>query len=966
MAYLLLGLFALMAPALTVIFYLLDHKTGFGKLNYWIRQVIYGLAFGGIAILCTEFGVQDNGAVMNVRDSAPIAAGLIFGWPAGVISGFIGGLERFLSAYWRGTFYTQWACSISTFISGLVAAICYAIIYRKNKVNWFQAFFIGLALETSHILMIFITNMDDTITAYKYVSRIGNTMILFVAASAFLSVLLIQLLHLDVKKKQERKTKKWKLANIMHASLFITIAFAYINVALFTRNIQTRISEDNAKHLLNNTVNDTVSDVRDISDSNLLTVANEIAMMIESRQRSGHEVTDDFLKRVINNEDESGIYFAVSEINVVNVDGFISISSSHWAKDHYDMRSGEQSKEFADHILDNHETYYIQPYGPISGDESVYMKYGAYVLEHGGFVQVGYNKDTYYTSLEHIVSQVARNRRVGSNGYVVITNHDYKIYGTSSTLGEVASFADIGFDTASVDIDSISDMVGCSLTINNKKAAYRYNIEQTEGYYVFGFISEEEISLNKDISTYVYTYLEFIIFALVFLVVYVLFDRIILDDINKANKGLEKITAGDLSVKIDAKRSEEFIRLSDSINATVDTLKDFIEKEKERINSELALAKAIQFSSLPSKQGYLNYHEFSIYATMQTAKQVGGDFYDYFPLDNDRFAILIADVSGKGIPAALFMMRTKSLIKSLLETGISVDGAIQRAHVQLCDNNDASMFVTCWCGVINRKTGVVEYVNAGHNPPVIRSHGVYHYLKGKANLVMGGYKNANYDRQTFKLEPGDVIFLYTDGITEATKGNNIFYGEDRLLDYLNSTTTINARSITEGVLKDTLDFVGEHEQSDDMTLLTFTYFGEVEYSRYEYGCEPSDYDQAHKDLNAYINSHHIAHDKKETIVICFEEILTNIIKYSYQENKGKIIILYYISKEQLSIVFIDSGKKFNPLKKEDPDVTLQAKERKIGGLGIYMVKNMVDDIYYSYQEKHNILMINILLNKKGN
>ena len=966
MAYLMLGLFGLAAPALTVVFYFVDHKLHFIKVNWWIRQVVYGIFFGIVAVLCTEFGVKDNGAVMNVRDSAPIAAGLIFGWPAGLISGAIGGVERFISAYWHGTYYTQWACSISTFVSGAVAAFCSRIVFRKGKINAFQGLFIGMVLETSHILMIFVTNMNDTITAYKYVERIGNTMILFVALSVGLSVALIQLLHID-KKTSFKIKKKWRLSTIMHISLFLTMAAAYVNVAFYTRNIQTRIAEDNAKGLLNNTVDDTVSDIKDTADTNLLSIAREMAITVENRKRSGAVVDNDFLRRVIDGTDESGIHYPVSEINLINSQGFIYCSSEdEWTNPPFDMQQGEQSKEFYDHMIINQDIEFVQAFGPTTGGKHNNMKYAAHVLEHGGFVQVGYADDMFYSSLDSIITQVAKNRRVGTEGFVIITDTDYNIRGESESIASVASLAEIGFDTTNfANTHQINTMYGCSLKYNNATTSYRYSYDYEEGYYVLGFITDNEINLSRNTSTYVYTYLELIVFALIFLVIYFLVDRILLDDIDNVNEGLAKIANGDLEVKVDAHHSEEFVTVSNSINTTVDTLKDFIAKEQQRIDQELALAKAIQLSSLPTEVGYLNYHEFGVFANMQTAKQVGGDFYDYFPLDNNRFAILIADVSGKGIPAALFMMRTKSLIKSLLETGLSVEEAIQRANRQLCDNNDAKMFVTCWCAVIHKLDGLVEYVNAGHNPPLLRHNGVYSYLKGKANFVLGGLKEAKYDKQELTIEHGDVLFLYTDGITEATMGNNIFYGEERLLNYLNSLTSINPRVVTNGVIEDTLKFVGEHEQSDDMTLLTFTYYGNVKSYRYKYSANKDEYIKAFKDLNAVIEENQINKAIKEKADICFEEIMTNIIKYSYQEDIGDVIVHYHVSPEQLTIVFFDKGTKFDPLKSVDPDITAKAEDRKIGGLGIFMVKNMVDNIYYSYQEKHNILMINLLFNNQG-
>ena len=270
MAYLQLAAFGIISPILILGFFFLDKWKRFNKINYWIKQTLYGIVFGGVAILCTEFGVKDAGAVLNVRDSAVIAAGLFLGWPAGVISGFIGGLERYFSSYWTGAFYTQIACSISTFISGAAAGIIRQFVFRKKTPKWFQAFGVGVILETSHILMIFITNMGNVIYAFTYVRRIGNTMIIGVGLSCLLSGLVRNLLEADWTSIRKRTTKKWHISTILHSLLFTTSIFAYINVALFTYNIQNRISNQNATDTLSNAVRDVAADIDDNSDASLL------------------------------------------------------------------------------------------------------------------------------------------------------------------------------------------------------------------------------------------------------------------------------------------------------------------------------------------------------------------------------------------------------------------------------------------------------------------------------------------------------------------------------------------------------------------------------------------------------------------------------------------------------------------------------------------------------------------------
>lgn len=172
---------------------------------------------------------------------------------------------------------------------------------------------------------------------------------------------------------------------------------------------------------------------------------------------------------------------------------------------------------------------------------------------------------------------------------------------------------------------------------------------------------------------------------------------------------------------------------------------------------------------------------------MFTAKEVGGDFYDFNMLNDSTIAILIADVSGKGIPAAMFMMRAKAIIKELAESGMEPDEIFTKANEKFCENNDAGMFVTAWLGIINLKTGLMRFANAGHNPPVLcHSDSMAEYMKTHSGFVLAGMEGIKYHKNEMRLMPGDMIYLYTDGVTEATDNEDAFYGEKRLLDYINT------------------------------------------------------------------------------------------------------------------------------------------------------------------------------------
>ena len=211
---------------------------------------------------------------------------------------------------------------------------------------------------------------------------------------------------------------------------------------------------------------------------------------------------------------------------------------------------------------------------------------------------------------------------------------------------------------------------------------------------------------------------------------------------------------------------------------------------------------------------------------MDTAKEVGGDFYDFFMLGEDLLGFLIADVSGKGIPAAMFMMEAKALIKSLVESGVPVEQVCCVANEKLCENNGDDMFVTAWLGMLDLKTGVLHYVNAGHNPPLLCRVGEqFAYLKGKVDFVLAGVEGVRYCRQELTLQPGDRLYLYTDGVTEATALDEQMYGEERLLSGLNQAGVVTPRELCAAIKEDVDRFVGDAPQFDDITMLSLTYIG---------------------------------------------------------------------------------------------------------------------------------------------
>ncbi len=272
--------------------------------------------------------------------------------------------------------------------------------------------------------------------------------------------------------------------------------------------------------------------------------------------------------------------------------------------------------------------------------------------------------------------------------------------------------------------------------------------------------------------------------------------------------------------------SEDVIDLAQSIDRYIARIEKITE-EKSRIDSELNLAKSIQASMLPQNfPPFPDRNEVDIYALMEPAKMVGGDFYDFFFIDDDHLALLIADVSGKGIPAALFMMICIVILKNSLRLSKSISKALANTNEAICSNNTNEMFVTVWMGILEISTGKLTAANAGHEYPAIRrKDGSYELIKDKHGFVVGGMRHINYEEYEIQMEPGDKIYVYSDGVPEANNKDKEMFGTARLLDALNSATESTPKEDISNVKSAIAEFVQEEEQFDDVTMLCFEYKG---------------------------------------------------------------------------------------------------------------------------------------------
>lgn len=379
---------------------------------------------------------------------------------------------------------------------------------------------------------------------------------------------------------------------------------------------------------------------------------------------------------------------------------------------------------------------------------------------------------------------------------------------------------------------------------------------------------------------------------------------------------------------------------------------------------EMAMASEIQESAIPRTfPPFPGEHRIDLFADMNTAKDVGGDFYDFYFSGPTKVTFLIADVSGKGVPAALFMMRAKASIKGIAQTGRPLDEVVTEANEALSRDNGANMFVTAWVGEIDLVTGTVNYVNAGHNPPIFISESPdkdgrrTSFMRSTPGLVLGVMPGVKYRSETLQLKPGDAIYLYTDGITEQPDAKNVLFGEERLEQDISSMLA-GGTPLFEGsrsrILGAVLACVRAHglgvEQADDCTQLLLGFNGTRRAKSFP--STQAGVAAASDFLDETVERKSLL----PTLHIILDEICSNIVKHS-----GATCFEVDLEEEEnpecVKMSFIDDGDEYDPLSHTDPDTTLSAAERPIGGLGIMMVKKMSDSVTYERVGNRNVFTV---------
>ena len=399
-------------------------------------------------------------------------------------------------------------------------------------------------------------------------------------------------------------------------------------------------------------------------------------------------------------------------------------------------------------------------------------------------------------------------------------------------------------------------------------------------------------------------------------------------------------------------------------------LKAFYAAEDSRRAKDMEIAGTIQKADLPVP--LQDSDSFRIHADMQPARDVGGDFYDFFRIDAGHVAFLAADVSGKGITAALYMMNARTLLKDALlaEPAFNPAAALTQVNAELCRNNPAEMFITAWVGVLDLENGRVAFANAGHNPPLrLRNNELPEWLRERSGCPLACFDAVKYRLFETSLAPGEMLFLYTDGVTEAMNQDGELYGDGRLVNSIVGATAGKPAAVTPDFLDQSVRdnvklFAEEAPQADDLTVLVVQYVGAVERYMMTFSCDEKALSATREYLEMRLENCGCTSPEREQLLIALDEVVSNVVRCSGASGIA-LEVRFSRAKKGVTVSVSDDGKPFNPLQMPEPDTKLALEDRPTGGLGILLLRKIMDSLDYRYAHGCNIVSFRKNFGGKG-
>ena len=594
-------------------------------------------------------------------------------------------------------------------------------------------------------------------------------------------------------------------------------------------------------------------------------------------------------------------------------------------------------------------------------------------------------------SYMHTVNEAVLSTKIGETGYAFLVNEKGQVIFSPREEGETAAYAEADEDlrkSGNKELAALAEQMTAGkrgiakLTLDQKEVYLAYAPLESLGWSfvtvmdveevvapakesqnailaLTGKVSEKQGRAIKDMLVIFLAVTA--VTALTISLFCTAYTKKITDPIRRLTEDVAKMDGGNLDCRIELATGDEVEELGNAFNHMTAQIRQYIQNlssvmaEKERIRTEIEVASRLQADMLPDgSHAFADRKEFSLYATMTPAKGVGGDFYDFFLLDDDHLALIMADVSGKGVPAALFMVVSRTLLRSCLKKDIPLSRALFEVNNSLCGNNKNSMFVTVWAGVLTISTGMIAFVNAGHCRPLIKSEdgSCFYETAGKA-FVLAGMEDTDYEENRIRLKKGDRLLLYTDGVTEATDPYNRLYGEERLKEFVSALPDLDGKEFLLRIWTDVDGFQKEREQFDDITMLSLSYQG-LEYEKITDVPILERMGVFTEFIENILRREAVSKENAIKIRMAMDELISNICYYS---GAKELTVGCAVQKGVLRIYFEDDGVFFNPLERPDPNVTLPIENREKGGLGIYLVKQQMERVIYEYADGKNRLTI---------